>query len=47
MGGRFGKYGDVKRKDRMRRNWPSNKKISKSKPGPLRVRKQLKKKNKA
>jgi len=44
MGGRFGKYGDIKRKARLRRNRPLKKNVSKIKSGKGRVRRPERKK---
>jgi hypothetical protein len=44
LGGRFGKYGDVKRKDRLRRKRPFKKNVSKIKPEKIRARRPARKK---
>lgn len=43
MGGRFGKYGDTKRKTRIRQSEFAKKKNEKIKPNPRRLRRQEKK----
>jgi hypothetical protein len=43
MGGRFGKYGDIKRKARIRANKPSQKKVVNPKKAGRRTRRPTKK----
>jgi len=45
MGGRFGKYGDTKRKARLRQSGLVKKKSGKAKPDPKRLRRQKKRRS--
>jgi len=42
MGGRFGKYGDTKRKAKLRHSGPEKKKGAKVKPDPRKLRRRKK-----
>jgi len=44
MGGRFGKYGDLKRKERLKTNRPMDKSVLKKDPKESRKRKPKRKK---